>query len=556
MKRLKSADIKSVVIYARYSCDKQSDNSVEDQIDVCRKYATSKGYDVIDVYSDRAMTGRNAKRPGFQKMIRDSDSGLFDGILVYSLDRFSRERCDHAMYKKMLSEKGIKVLSATEFISDDPSSIIVESMIEGFSQYYVEMLSINVSRGMYSKAKEKRCVGGPIPLGYTVENGTYVEDKAQSAVVKEIFQKFADGWSYQQMCKDFNDRGLKTAKGEPFNKNSFFTILRNRKYLGFYIYGDVEIPGGMPQIIPDELFSKVAARMELNKKAPGRNRAKAEYLLTQKMYCGYCGEMMIGHSSNQISKKGVIYNYYRCKDAGGRRPCKKKMIGKDYIEDLVIKECKSFLTESNIRRIAKEIIKIAHSDEAYAILHGFEASLQKLQREQKNQMVNLRKCDSDLVREMIISDLDKIALEIKDTERQIQIEKANHITITEEQVIDRLSKLADGNILDTVYRRSLIRIFVNNIYIYDDKITITFKTGDEEVEITKEILDKIEQGLGDETLCFSEATVHHDKNLPLVGGFCRFDMVRESDDQMQHSGGVLLADENRRQLLYFSEGKM
>lgn len=514
MKRLKSADIKSVVIYARYSCDKQSDNSVDDQIDVCRKYAASKGYDVIDVYSDKAMTGRNTKRPGFQKMMRDSDNGLFDGILVYSLDRFSREKGDHAMYKKMLSEKGIKVVSATEFISDDPSSIIVESMIEGFSQYYVEMLSINVSRGMYSKAKDCKFIGGPIPLGYKAENGRFAIDESQAAIVREIFQKFADGWTYQQMCKDFNDRGLKTAKGEPFNKNSFFTILRNRKYLGFYIYGDVEIPGGMPQIIPDELFSKVAARMELNKKAPGRNRAKAEYLLTQKMYCGYCGEMMIGHSSNQISKKGVIYNYYRCKDAGGRRPCKKKMIGKDYIEDLVIKECKSFLTESNIRRIAKEIIKIAQSDEAFAILRGLEASLQKLQREQKNQMVNLRKCTSDIVRDMIVADIEKISLEIKDTEWQISVEKANHITITEDQVIDRLSKLAVGNNLDITYRRSLIRIFVNKIYIYDDKITITFKIGDEEVEITKEILDKIERGLGNEALCFSEATVHQKNSSP------------------------------------------
>ena len=513
MKRLKSADVKTVVIYARYSCDKQSDNSVEDQIDVCRRYAEAKGYDVVGEYCDRAMSGRNAKRPGFQKMIRDGENGLFDGVLVYSLDRFSRERCDHALYKKMLSAKGIKVLSATEFISDDPSSIIVESMIEGFSQYYVEMLSINVSRGMYSKAKERKYIGGPVPLGYRVENGTFVEDESQSAVVREIFQKFADGWSYQQMCKYFNDKGVKTSKGEAFNKNSFFVILRNRKYLGYYIYGDIEIPGGMPKIVPDELFDKVQARMNLNKKAPGRNRAKAEYLLTQKMYCGYCGEMMIGHSSNQISKKGVIYNYYRCKNAGGKRPCKKKMISKDYIEDLVIKECKSFLTEKNIRRIAKEIIRIANSDEAYAVLRGFEAALKKLQREQQNQMVNLRNCDSKTVCKLIVSDLEKLEAEIKDTERQIMIEKANHITITEGQVIDHLTKLADGNILDTKYRRSLIRIFVNRIYIYDDKITITFKIGEDEVEITKELLDKIERGLGDETLCFSEATVHQ-KEIP------------------------------------------
>lgn len=518
MRKNLEKEIKNIAIYARYSCDKQSENSVDDQEIVCQRYADAKHFHVVKVYKDKAMTGQNTKRPAFQRMIRDSDTGIFDAILVYSMDRFSRSKCDHALYKKMLSEKGIKVLSATEFIAEDPSGILIESILEGYSQYYVETLSINVSRGMYSKARDCKFVGGRIPLGYKGENGTYAIDEPQAAIVREIFQKFADGWSYQQMCKDFNDRGLRTSKGEPFNKNSFFTILRNRKYLGFYIYGDVEIPGGMPQIVSDELFSKVAARMELNKKAPGRNRAKAEYLLTQKMYCGYCGEMMIGHSSNKVSKNGVIYNYYRCKDAGGKRPCKKKMIGKDYIEDLVIKESKAFLTDRNIRRIAKEIIKIAHSDEAFAVLHGFEASLQKLHREQKNQMVNLRKCDSDFVRDMIISDLEKIALEIRDIERQIQIEKANHITITEEQVIDRLSKLANGNILDTVYRRTLIRIFVNKIFIYDDKITITFKIGDEEVEITRELLDKIEGGLGNETLCFSEATVHQERHHPI--GWC------------------------------------
>lgn len=155
-----------------------------------------------------------------------------------------------------------------------------------------------------------------------------------------------------------------------------------------------------------------------------------------------------------------------------------------------------------------------------------KATIKKLQREQQNQMVNLRNCDSKTVCKLIVSDLEKLEAEIKDTERQIMIEKANHINITEGQVIDHLTKLADGNILDTKYRRSLIRIFVNRIYIYDDKITITFKIGEDEVEITKEILDKIERGLGDETLCFSEATVHQ-KRRHLSGVFF-FVPLRES----------------------------
>ena len=520
MKKNHEKEIKNIAIYARYSCDKQNDKSVDDQEIVCKRYADSKHYHVVKVYKDKAMTGRNTKRPDFQRMIRDSDTGLFDAILVYSFDRFSRSKCDHALYKKMLSEKGIKVISATEFIAEDPSGILIESILEGYSQYYVETLSINVSRGMYSKARDCKFIGGRTPLGYKGENGTYAVDEPQAAIVREIFQKFADGWSYQQLCKDFNNRGLKTSKGEPFNKNSFFTILQNRKYLGFYIYGDVEIPGGMPQIIPDELFNKVAARMELNKKAPGRNRAKAEYLLTQKMYCGYCGEMMIGHSSNQISTKGVIYNYYRCKNAGGKRPCKKKMMGKDVIEDLVIKECKKLLTDSNIQRIAKEVVKLAESDEAFAILKGHEATLRRLQKELQNQILNLRKCDSDFVRNIIVSDIEKISAEIKEEESKIALEKANHIAVTEEQVVEHLTRMTDGDILDNAYRRALVRIFINKILIYDDKMVITFKTGNEDVEITPELLDKIEGGLGNETLCFSEATVHQKRHTPF--GVCLF----------------------------------
>lgn len=134
-------------------------------------------------------------------------------------------------------------------------------------------------------------------------------------------------------------------------------MLSNRKYLGIYIYNKQETPGGIPQIIDEDLFNKVADKMKVNLKNPGRARAKAEYLLTTKLFCGYCKEKMVGHSSNQVSKKGVIFNYYKCKNSGGaKRSCYKKMIHKDYIEDVVVNECRKILTPQNIRRIAKEIV--------------------------------------------------------------------------------------------------------------------------------------------------------------------------------------------------------
>jgi len=182
-------------------------------------------------------------------------------------------------------------------------------------------------------------------------------------------------------------------------------LLKNRRYLGYYIYDKIEIPGAIPQIIDDKLFNEVAEKMKLNKLAPGRNRAKAEYLLTQKMYCGYCGEMMIGHSSNQVSTKGVIYNYYRCKNAGGNRPCKKKMISKDYIEDLVIKECQKLLTEENIKRIAQEMLAIAQSAESTKQIRYYKSAIEQRKRDIQGLMNALKICDDDSTRKDIFSEI-------------------------------------------------------------------------------------------------------------------------------------------------------
>lgn len=130
----------------------------------------------------------------------------------------------------------------------------------------------------------------------------------------------------------------------------------------------------------------------------------------------------------------------------------------------------------------------------------------------------LKVCDDDSTRQDIFSEIRQIKDEIQDIEKDLALAEAKCFVVTEEQIITRLTKLATGDITNQVYRRSLIRIFVNKILIYDDRITITFKTGDDEVTITREILDEIEKGLGNETLCFSEATVHQKNNTTQMGG--------------------------------------
>lgn len=138
----------NAVIYARYSCDNQREESIEGQFRECRAFAERNNYTPIDTYIDRAMSAKTDNRPEFQKMIKDSAKGQFNAIIVWKLDRFARNRYDSAHYKAMLRKNGVKVVSATEAISEGAEGIILESVLEGYAEYYSAELSEKVIRGM------------------------------------------------------------------------------------------------------------------------------------------------------------------------------------------------------------------------------------------------------------------------------------------------------------------------------------------------------------------------------------------------------------------------
>ena len=118
--------MKSAVIYARYSCDAQTEQSIEGQLRVCQEYAERNGILILDTYIDRAMSGTNDNRPDFQRMIRDSSKQLWDYVLVYKLDRFSRNKYESIDYKHKLSKNNVKVVSAMENIPESPEGVILE----------------------------------------------------------------------------------------------------------------------------------------------------------------------------------------------------------------------------------------------------------------------------------------------------------------------------------------------------------------------------------------------------------------------------------------------
>lgn len=156
------------VIYARYSSDCQTEQSIEGQVHVCSDFALRNNYVIVDTYIDRAMSGTNDNRDAFQKMISDSHKNLFDVVLVYKLDRFARNRLDSAVNKSILKKNGVKVVSATEAISDTPEGIILEGLLESMAEYYSAELSQKVKRGMHETRSKGLFAGGCRMYGYQI----------------------------------------------------------------------------------------------------------------------------------------------------------------------------------------------------------------------------------------------------------------------------------------------------------------------------------------------------------------------------------------------------
>ncbi len=325
----------NAVIYARYSSDRQREESIEGQLRECSDYAMKNNLTLLGTYVDRALSARTADRPDFQRMIADSAKGLFDVVLVWKLDRFSRDRYDSAHYKHVLKKNGVRVISIKENISDGPEGIILESMLEGYAEYYSAELAQKIRRGQHDNAMKCMNNGGNIPLGYYVDKATGVlaPDPITEPLAVEIFTRYANGERISDIKRDLEARGIRSNRGHPYSVGSLSNLLKNRKYIGEYKYGDVITPDGIPAIIDKELFERVQMRMAANKKAPARAKAEEEYLLTTKLYCGDCGRLMAGESGKGC--KGIVYHYYKCSGAKRRLGCKKKAIKKHWIEETV-----------------------------------------------------------------------------------------------------------------------------------------------------------------------------------------------------------------------------
>ncbi len=464
----------NAVIYARFSSDRQREESIEGQVRECNAYAERNGIRVVSTYIDRAKSAAKdtEKREDFQRMIKDSAKHLFDIVLVWKLDRFARSRYDSAHFKNILRKNGVKVVSATEAITDGPEGIILESMLEGMAEYYSAELSEKVRRGMKENALKCRYNGGTTPFGYRLENRQLKPDPETAPVVLHVFQQYAEGKVLREIIDELNQKGLKTTRGSRFTYSSFKSMLKNRVYVGEYHYADTIIPGGTPAIIPQELFDRVQRRNEKNCHAPAAAKAVEKYLLTTKLFCGKCGTMMVGESGR--SKNGTVHHYYKCGKAKRGQGCDKKAIKKDWIENHVVRlTMQTLQNEALLERLTNRILE----------LQGGESADLRLLRQQLAQVEKgidnmLNAIQAGIITASTKERLNALERQKEELETAISQEQISHPRLTKEQIKYFLNRFRKTDVSDPDERQRLIDCFVNAVFVYDDRIVLTFNYKD------------------------------------------------------------------------------
>ena len=454
------------VIYSRYSAGPdQTIQSIEGQLRVCQNYIANHGWDFVRYYADEHISGRTDRRPQFQEMISAAERGEFDVLVVYSTDRFSRNKFDSINYKKKLKDLGIKIAYAAENIPEGPEGILLESLMEGWAEYYSEELSRKVKRGMSETARKGLSNGGRRTFGYrTGPDKKIIVDEDEARAVREVFKMIADGQMIRTAVEWLHDNGYVSTIGKPHTPNSVKKMLTNKRYLGIYVWDDIEIPNALPAIIDKPTFFEVQKRFEENKRAMPKNRVK--FLLSGKLYCGLCGSPMTGCSGT--SKTGKVYTYYRC------RKKDIKNISKEELEELVASQTSQFFSSRS------ELDQIV--DMLYYYMTKKNAS-ERDSRVPDMRINDLRRQRENLITVIaqtgnasLVSKLSEVEAALARLEELQEQEKKRKKTFTKEELrlsleafLDRVDRL-DPETSD----RRIIDALVKEVWVYEDRIEIIF----------------------------------------------------------------------------------
>lgn len=350
--------MKNAVIYARYSSDKQSDDSIEAQVRACKDYAAVKGYNVIEVYADEAISGKGSKtasRTQYQKMLRDCRKGTFETILIHKYDRIARNVGEHVNLTAKLQSFGIELIATAQDFGNSNEAKIMKTLVWSMSEYYLDNLAGEVRKGLKETALKGLHNGGYAPFGYDVVDQHYVINELEAEYVRKIFNAAIERKGFTDIIKELSERGITGKRGKPIKYTQIYEMLHNEKYTGVYVYSTkqeknradrrtkpnaIRIENALPIIIDKAQFDEVQKIM-IERKQTGK---KANYLCSGLVYCE-CGAKMHGMKS---SKDGNIYHYFYCS-----KRCGAPVVRMERIDNAAKEYLVTLLSDENQERISK-----------------------------------------------------------------------------------------------------------------------------------------------------------------------------------------------------------
>lgn len=445
--------------------DSQSEQSIEGQLRICQEYAQRQSILILNTYIDRAMTGTNDNRPDFQRMIKDSAKCEWNFVLVYKLDRFLRNKYEMAMHKKNLKDNGVKVISATEFIPDTPEGIIFESMLEGYAEYYSAELSQKILRGNNESRRKGNLTGGKIPYGYKNVDKKAVIVEEEAKIVRYIYEQYAIGIFVKDIIATLTAKGL-LHHGKPFIGNTIYNILKNERYSGIYKHKNEQFDNIYPQIVSQEIFEKVRAKVNAN--TYGKRSVKMDYLLRHKLKCGYCGKSVNGEHGT--SHNGEKKYYYKCWNRKKGNPCKKSNIRKDLLEEMILDSIVRKL--SNPKELGNLVNGLLETQERLLRESSALSALLREKRQTESTVENIMSAiEKGVVTNTTTKRLKDLESKLEDLEKNILIEKSKTAIKLSEKDIREFYEQALS-----LEPKLLINTLIKEIILYNERIEIHYNS--------------------------------------------------------------------------------
>ena len=479
-------------IYVRRSKEDHSHEALNVQVEDCKKLieANEDYFELVDIYQEDDASGKDIKgRAEFTRLLGDVDEGKIKVIISSKWDRISRSNQDVITLRNSLPTNGVLLIILDDTGRQDAMSTLMRDITGSISQFYLHRISEDTKAVLINKASKGQSAGGRANFGYETYKNQDGEirlrqNPLEAPIVKEIFERFNMGWSYQSIIDDFKKRNITTRDGNLFTRSTISDILRNVKYCGIYRYNrqdrkqttlsakhfdEVWAEGGIEDpIVTKDTFDRVQTKL---KTSVGQKK-ESDYILTNLLECGKCGAKMVG-SSQSRGKGNPRLKYYICPNNQTRKgkTCSEKGIAAEHIEKFV---------EDSVIKVAKGYIKSAHFDDQKLN----EISLNERARVKSlNTTIKNHETAKDKILALLLddpSDKHKKALNQKLEETQTiidNLEEAVEDINQEIEAIDEIttafkaSKLTHDKLFPTTsIKKRIIHAFVDKVVLDDDVI--------------------------------------------------------------------------------------